>query len=89
MSIAAQKPESLSAISSERMRKRISGVMGNFCLKAKHVQCRRRRTETNRTYQCLVHVSTAQSMINHLELRIIMPLDGIQYLTFSLFDLLL
>ena len=54
---------------------------GNGWVKAKHVQCRRRRTETNRTYQCLVHVSTAQSMINHLELRIIMPLDGIQYLT--------
>ena len=50
-------------------------------MKAKRVQYRQRRTETNTTYNCLAHVSTAQSMINHLELRIIMPLDGIQYLT--------
>ena len=54
---------------------------GNGWVKANRVQCRRRRTETNITYQYLAHVSTAQSMINHLEFRIIMPLDGIQYLT--------
>ena len=50
-------------------------------LKAKRVQYRRRRTETDMSDKCLAHMSTAQSMINHLELRIIMPLDRIQYLT--------